>query len=218
MCTEGEAPCLARPDDGGLCTAPIMLNFDLCGGPSFETAQYNYDTAAKLAVRFERLRSQGDTLAAATTLAEINTLAREAVSLEGESARARYVLGWTLAQQANISAGGPRDLPAPTPAPAAAPAPSGGGGPPRSDQTGGAPLFADADGRVISDADQTERRAALDSAIAEYRAALALDPRLAAAHNNLGNALARKGDADAAIASYRQAIALGDKGFDDHDV
>ena len=65
MCTEGEAPCLARPDDGGLCTAPIMLNFDLCGGPSFETAQYNYDTAAKLAVRFERLRSQGDTLAAA---------------------------------------------------------------------------------------------------------------------------------------------------------
>ena len=91
MCTEGEAPCLARPDDGGLCTAPIMLNFDLCGGPSFETAQYNYDTAAKLAVRFERLRSQGDTLAAATTLAELGPAAvrsRHAGPVSDDDARA----------------------------------------------------------------------------------------------------------------------------------
>src|SRR5262249_19324625 len=44
------------------------------------------------------------------------------------------------------------------------------------------------------------------------REALRLDPRLALAHNNLGNALADKGDPDGAIAAFREAIRL-DPGF-----
>ncbi|MBJ6727299.1 tetratricopeptide repeat protein [Geomesophilobacter sediminis] len=42
----------------------------------------------------------------------------------------------------------------------------------------------------------------LDAAIREYRAALALNPRYADAHNNLGLAYAAKGDHAAAIAEY----------------
>jgi tetratricopeptide (TPR) repeat protein len=44
--------------------------------------------------------------------------------------------------------------------------------------------------------------------MAEYRRAIALDPKKAKAHNNLGNALQAKGDLDGAIAAYRKAIAL----------
>jgi protein O-GlcNAc transferase len=48
----------------------------------------------------------------------------------------------------------------------------------------------------------------LDEAIASYRQALALQPDLPEAHNNLGNALCEKGQLDEAIAALRQAIAL----------
>jgi tetratricopeptide (TPR) repeat protein len=51
----------------------------------------------------------------------------------------------------------------------------------------------------------------LDGAIAEYRQAIALNPKYVTAHNNLGLALKAKGDLDGAIAEYRQAIALDRK-------
>lgn len=47
-----------------------------------------------------------------------------------------------------------------------------------------------------------------DGAIAEYREALRLDPDFAAAHNNLGNALAKKKDFDGAIAKFEDALRL----------
>jgi serine/threonine-protein kinase len=47
-----------------------------------------------------------------------------------------------------------------------------------------------------------------EQAIAYFRAAVALRPGSAAAHNVLGAALADKGDLDGAIAAYRQAITL----------
>ena len=47
-----------------------------------------------------------------------------------------------------------------------------------------------------------------DAAIAEYRAALRIQPDLAAAHANLGIALQAKGDLDEAIAEYRTVIRL----------
>jgi tetratricopeptide (TPR) repeat protein len=48
----------------------------------------------------------------------------------------------------------------------------------------------------------------LVGAIACYRRALELDPKLALAHNNLGNALHVKGDLGGAIACYRRALEL----------
>jgi tetratricopeptide (TPR) repeat protein len=45
-------------------------------------------------------------------------------------------------------------------------------------------------------------------AIAEYRAAIRLKPDYAEAHNNLGNALAGKGQLDEAIAEFREALRL----------
>jgi tetratricopeptide (TPR) repeat protein len=48
----------------------------------------------------------------------------------------------------------------------------------------------------------------MDGAIAEYRAAIRLNPNYAEAHHNLGNALRSKGDQDGAIAEYRIAIQL----------
>jgi tetratricopeptide (TPR) repeat protein/serine/threonine protein kinase len=48
-------------------------------------------------------------------------------------------------------------------------------------------------------------------AIREFRKAVALDPRNAGWHANLGYALANHGDVDAAIAEYQTAIALGFK-------
>ncbi len=54
-------------------------------------------------------------------------------------------------------------------------------------------------------------RARWTQAIACYHKAIALDPKLATAHSNLGNALARKGQVDEAIACYHKAIALDPK-------
>jgi tetratricopeptide (TPR) repeat protein len=51
----------------------------------------------------------------------------------------------------------------------------------------------------------------VEGAIACYRKAIALDPRNASAHANLGNALADKGEVEGAIACYRKAIALDPK-------
>ena len=51
----------------------------------------------------------------------------------------------------------------------------------------------------------------MDEAIACYQKAIALDPKYAMAHNNLGNALAGKGQLDEAIACYRKAIDLDPK-------
>jgi tetratricopeptide (TPR) repeat protein len=48
----------------------------------------------------------------------------------------------------------------------------------------------------------------VDEAIACYQKAIALDPTLATAHYNLGNALSRKGQVDEVIACHRKAIAL----------
>src|SRR5262249_53143243 len=48
-------------------------------------------------------------------------------------------------------------------------------------------------------------------AIACYRKAIALDPKDARAHYNLGNALADKGRLDEAIAAYKKAIELDPK-------
>src|SRR5581483_431729 len=45
-------------------------------------------------------------------------------------------------------------------------------------------------------------------AIAAFRLAIALQPGLAEAHNNLGNALKDQGEFDEAIAAYQRAIAL----------
>jgi tetratricopeptide (TPR) repeat protein len=48
----------------------------------------------------------------------------------------------------------------------------------------------------------------VEEAIACYRQAIALDPKFAAAHNNLGSALQAKGKVEEAIACFRRAIAL----------
>jgi Flp pilus assembly protein TadD len=47
-----------------------------------------------------------------------------------------------------------------------------------------------------------------DEAIKEFREAIALDPDLADAHNNLGIALIAKDRVDEAIEAYREAIEL----------
>ena len=44
--------------------------------------------------------------------------------------------------------------------------------------------------------------------MAEYRAALAIDPDYAEAHYNLGNALLIRGRVPAAVAEYRRALAI----------
>jgi Tfp pilus assembly protein PilF len=51
----------------------------------------------------------------------------------------------------------------------------------------------------------------VDEAIARLRTAIALDPKNAAAHNNLGNAQRHKGQVDEAIARLRTAIDLDPK-------
>ncbi len=56
----------------------------------------------------------------------------------------------------------------------------------------------------------------LDGAIAEYRQALKLDPKLAPAHNNLASALADKGDAKGAIEEYHKTVALDPGNFKAH--
>jgi Flp pilus assembly protein TadD len=48
----------------------------------------------------------------------------------------------------------------------------------------------------------------VDGAIACYRKALEIDPRLAQAHYNLGSALQAKGDTDGAIRCYRKVLEL----------
>jgi serine/threonine-protein kinase len=56
-----------------------------------------------------------------------------------------------------------------------------------------------------------DRKHDYDGAIACFRTALALDPKYAMAHHNLGVALGAKGQVDAAIACYRKAIELDPK-------
>ena len=56
------------------------------------------------------------------------------------------------------------------------------------------------------------KRKQLDKALADFSAALKLDPKLAMAHVNRGSALQDKGDRAGAIASYRAALAI-DAGF-----
>jgi tetratricopeptide (TPR) repeat protein/tRNA A-37 threonylcarbamoyl transferase component Bud32 len=51
----------------------------------------------------------------------------------------------------------------------------------------------------------------LDGAIAQFKQALALDPKCAPGHNNLGTVLKDKGDLDGAIAQFKQALALDPK-------
>ena len=55
---------------------------------------------------------------------------------------------------------------------------------------------------------QALRKGHLEEAVRHFRAALALDPRLAWAANNLGVALRRLGRLDEAEAAYRRALAL----------
>ncbi len=57
----------------------------------------------------------------------------------------------------------------------------------------------------------------LDEAMAEFRQAIALDPKYPEAHYNLGNALRAKGRLDEAMAEYRQAIALDPKDAKAHN-
>jgi superkiller protein 3 len=57
----------------------------------------------------------------------------------------------------------------------------------------------------------------VEQAIASYRKAIALDPKLASAHYNLGNALAGKGKVEEAIECYRKAIALDPKNASAHN-
>ena len=56
----------------------------------------------------------------------------------------------------------------------------------------------------------------LDAAIACYRKAIELDPKLAVAHYNLGIALRAKGQVDEAIAAYKKAIELNPKYAEPH--
>ncbi len=51
----------------------------------------------------------------------------------------------------------------------------------------------------------------MDEAIACYKKAIELDPKLAKAHYNLGDALSGKGQVDEAIACYKKAIELDPK-------
>jgi tetratricopeptide (TPR) repeat protein len=56
----------------------------------------------------------------------------------------------------------------------------------------------------------------VDEAIAEFNQAIALDPKFAAAHHNLGSALHAKNQLDDAIAEYKKAIALDPKDAQAH--
>jgi tetratricopeptide (TPR) repeat protein len=56
----------------------------------------------------------------------------------------------------------------------------------------------------------------LDEAVAEYRQAIAFDPKNVPAHTNLGNVLADKGRLEEAVAEYRQAMAIDPKLAEPH--
>jgi tetratricopeptide (TPR) repeat protein len=66
-------------------------------------------------------------------------------------------------------------------------------------------------GLALSDQHKT------DEAIAEYRKAIELDPRLAAPHYNLGLALRDQLKTDEAIAEYRKAIEVDPRDAAPHD-
>jgi tetratricopeptide (TPR) repeat protein len=55
-----------------------------------------------------------------------------------------------------------------------------------------------------------------DEGIASLRKAIAIDPKLARAHNNLGRALMEKGEGDEAIACYRKAIEIAPRYAEAH--
>jgi tetratricopeptide (TPR) repeat protein len=56
----------------------------------------------------------------------------------------------------------------------------------------------------------------VDEAVGHYEQALRIDPKIAQAHNGLGNALNAKGDVDGAIACYRRAIEIDPKNAEAH--
>jgi tetratricopeptide (TPR) repeat protein len=66
-------------------------------------------------------------------------------------------------------------------------------------------------GKLKGQASGHQAKGDLAGAIAEFHKALALDPKHAPAHNNLGIALATKGDLAGAIAECKKAIALDPK-------
>ena len=53
-----------------------------------------------------------------------------------------------------------------------------------------------------------------DDAIAEYRKTISLNPKMAAAYNNLGVELEKKGKIDEAKAQYRKALQADPKNED----
>jgi tetratricopeptide (TPR) repeat protein len=54
----------------------------------------------------------------------------------------------------------------------------------------------------------------LDAAIREYKQAIAINPDSFEAHNNLGSALANKGELDAAIKEFQEALTLNPDFFE----
>lgn len=63
--------------------------------------------------------------------------------------------------------------------------------------------------RLYAEANELAARGQAAEAEAAYRRALALDPRFAEAHNNLGNVLRALGRGAEAVAAYREALACG---------
>jgi len=55
---------------------------------------------------------------------------------------------------------------------------------------------------------ELQQQGDMDGVIAEYRAALQLNPNNASEHHNLGVALSRKGDLDGAIAELKVAVRM----------
>ena len=87
------------------------------------------------------------------------------------------------------------------------------GGPGRGHRRvpGGDPARPEVRPRPLQPGDRPAAKGDLDGAIAAFQEAIRLDPKHAAAHNNLGVALQDKGDLDGAIAAFQEAIRLDPK-------
>jgi len=70
---------------------------------------------------------------------------------------------------------------------------------------------------LINEADRLREQEKLEEAVLKYKAALRLDPNLAIAHKNLGNALYAQGKLEEAIACYHQALRLNPNYADAHN-